>query len=163
MTLWTYNRPPALPNPKGSSKFLDRRGWVLRYADGREEVIVAMRNDASDSGASDIIKVEFEKDEYAQGDALKVIVSFNEEISVVAGMTIEVAWTGISGNFVATAAAQTSVHQVEFDAVVPSEPGILGIAAQTLSGSASDDQDALPSGLSVSAEVADAVGNITVS
>lgn len=161
MPLWTLEKPPVEATKRGLSAYLDQRGWIIPYPNGTYDII-AMGNRAAEAGAANIVAVRFANTEYSQGDPIDVIVTFNELVSVVAGITLEVSWSGLSGNFTVTAPAQTSVSQVVFSGVVPLEAGDLNISSQTLLGTITDSGDATPSDLIITAEVAGEVTDITV-
>ncbi len=125
MPLWTLDKPPVWPKKNGrKTPVLTEKGWE---DPDTGEVLVCMNGRLVDAGSANIVDVYFDVSAYDQGDPIKVFVAFNENVDVLAGATVEVSWTGVSGNFFCTALAQTGVSAVEFSGVVPSEPGVMDI------------------------------------
>jgi len=122
--------------------FADERGWVIKHANGFEEVIVTIGG-LGGAGASDklgnatIVGVYFKASTYDQGDTGTVVVNYNEEVTVTSGATLVVTGS-VTGSVTATAATQTGVQQAEFTFTVPSATETLSIGAQTISGTIVD-------------------------
>lgn len=127
MTLWTLNRAPMWPRVSGrKTPILTNKGWEDPETG---EVLVAMGGRTDDAGPSDVIDVGFDQKSYAQGDPVLVTVLFNEAVDVVSGATIELSWSGVSGNFFCTVPSNlTNVNEVTFVGVIPAEPGTLQIS-----------------------------------
>lgn len=125
-----------------NTAFADERGWVIKHANGFEEVIVCIGG-LGGAGATDklgnatIAGVYFKAATYAQGATATVVVNYNEEVTVTSGATLVVTGS-VTGAITATAAGQTAVQQAEFNFVVPSGAQTLSIAAQTISGTIVD-------------------------
>lgn len=163
MARWSLNNPPGWFKTAVATK----RGWEHPVT---KEVLVAIRGLATKAGGADVMGVSFVDKTPVQGEALSVIVRFNEKVSVTVGASIEVSWTGISGNITLNAAAQTNVHEVVFNKqannstqeVVPSEAGTLSVAAQTISGTIVDAGTVVASNKAISAPVALAASSYVV-
>jgi len=122
--------------------FADERGWVIKHANGFEEVIVAIGG-LGGAGATDLLGnatiagVYFKTTTLAQGATGTVVVNYNEEVTVTNGATLVVTGS-VGGSITATAAAQTGVQQAEFTFTVPATTQTLSIGAQTISGTIVD-------------------------
>lgn len=156
MSLWTLNRPPSWPKRtkeyKNDSIVLTQAGWtVLRTG----EVLVAMGDRLVSAGVSDVIDVKFTETEYEQGDALVIKVVFNEKVDVTAGATIQVLWSGLSGNFTCSVPlGLTGVYEVQFQGFVPMESGTLTLSsACVISGTIVDTGTVTPSNVVVPSSV----------
>jgi hypothetical protein len=125
-----------------NTAFADERGWVIKHANGYEEVVVCIGG-LGGAGATDklgnatIAGVYFNAASYAQNATGTVVVNYNEKVTVTSGATLVVTGS-VSGPITATAAGQTGVQQAEFGFVVPSGTQTLSIAAQTISGTIVD-------------------------
>lgn len=155
MPLWTKDTPPVFFKNAVQTK----AGWVNPDTG---EILVAISDLTSKSGAANVIKCAFEAAALDQGDPLNVIVRFAERVDVTAGATIEVTTTGPSDPIVLTAAAQSGVYDVLFEGTVPAEAGVLSIAAQSVVGTIQDDDGGAPAELAISGTVAAAAGSRTV-
>jgi hypothetical protein len=135
---WDLNNPPNWPKRNGkATPVLTKKG----YEDpDTGEVLVAMGNRLADAGISDVVDVKFLATEYSQGDILEIEVTWNEAVDVLVGCTIEVAWSGVSGNFFATLAGSvTNQHRVVFTTTIPLEPGVLALmTGPVISGTVKD-------------------------
>ena len=123
--------------------FADQRGWVIKHANGFEEVIATVSN-LGGAGATDLLGnatiagVYFKAASYARNATATVIVNYNEKVTVTSGATLVVTGS-VTGAITATAAGQTGVQQAEFTFVVPSGTAqTLSIAGQTISGTIVD-------------------------
>lgn len=155
MPLWTKDTPPVFFKNAVQTK----AGWVNPDTG---EILVAISDLTSKSGAANIIKCAFESAVLQQLDPLNVIVRFAERVDVTAGATIDVTSTGSSGIITLTAAAQLGVYDVLFEGTVPPEPAVLAIPAQSLVGTIQDDDGGAPAELAISGTVAAAAGSRTV-
>lgn len=165
MSLWSLNRPPLWTQRskeyKNDSIVLTQAGWtVLRTG----EVIVAMGNRLVSAGASDVVDVKFTASSYEQNDAVTVLVTFNEKVDVTAGATIQVSWTGTSGNFLCTVASNlTAVNEVAFVGTIPEESGDLSLlTGDVITGTIVDTGTATASNKSVPTYLAQFFETITV-
>lgn len=136
-------REQDLPANNLNTCFADERGWVIRHANGFEEVIACIGG-LGGAGSTDLLGnatiagVFFKASTYARGNTGTVVVSYNEKVTVTSGATLVVTGS-VSGAITATAAGQTGVQQAEFNFVVPSGSAqTLSIAAQTISGTIVD-------------------------
>ena len=122
--------------------FADERGWVIKHANGLEEVLVAVGG-LGGAGATDLLGnatiagVYFAASTYAKLATGTVIVNYNEKVTVTDGATLAVTGS-VGGAITATAAAQTGVQQVAFTFTVPNTTQTLSIAAQTITGTIVD-------------------------
>lgn len=122
--------------------FADERGWVIKHANGFEEVVACIGG-LGGAGATDLLGnatiagVYFKAASYAQNATATVVVNYNEKVTVTSGATLVVTGS-VSGSITATAAGQTGVQQAEFNFVVPSGTQTLSIAGQTISGTIVD-------------------------
>jgi len=122
--------------------FADQRGWVLRHANGFEEVLVTISglsgagSTTAGLGAATIAGVYFKAASYAKLATGTVIVNYNEKVTVSSGATIGVA--GTTTWAIATAATQTSVQQVEFTFTVPNVNQVISIPAGSITGTIVD-------------------------
>lgn len=149
MTLWDLNRAPMWPKVSGrKTPILTSRGWEDPETG---EVLVAMGGRTDDAGPSDVVDVTLDKSAYVQGDPILVSVIFNEAVDVIAGATIELSWSGVSGNFFCTVPANvTGVNEVVFQGVIPAEAGVLQISTgAVLSGDFFDAGTAVAANISV--------------
>jgi hypothetical protein len=158
MALWSLNLPPRWRKKNGKKQpVLTNKGWE---DPDTGEVLVAMSGRTIDAGGADVVAVAFGATSYDQGDPISVIVSFNEQVDVTVGASIEVSSSGVGGNFTLTAAAgQTGVTEVVFskqgdnvtDFTVPLETANLSIAAQTITGTIVDAVGGAASNLAIGA------------
>lgn len=167
MGYWTKDLPPTWRKQIGKKDpIATEQGWV---DPDTGEVIVAMNNLPTEAGPADVVSVRFGSTSYAQGDPLSVIVVFNEVVNVVAGATLEVSSTGVSGNFNLHAAAQSG-SEIVFDKqsdnltqeVVPSETAELGLAGQSIVGTITDSVGGGASNLVISGQQATEAGTRNV-
>lgn len=160
MPIWTKEIPPQSYTKIGRKAVATDRGWE----DARTgEILVAIPQLAVVAGQANIFSVLFDKAAYAQGDAINVVVRYNEKVNVTAGATLTVSWSGVSGNFVVTALQQSAVTEVVFSGTAPVEAGNLSIAAQTIVGTIVDVSEAgMASELAISSDKAAGAGTIAV-
>lgn len=167
MALWDYNTPPPFKNPKGKELVATDRGWA---DPDTGEVLVAIGN-LNAKGVANSTSMRFGAASYLQGAPLSVIVHFEEKVSVVAGASLEVQWSGLAGNVTLQAAAQAGVFDVVFDKqmdnttpeVVPAEAGTLSLAAQSIIGTITETLGAGAANLALSASAASNAGSRIVS
>jgi hypothetical protein len=167
MPLWTLDNPPAPRNANGKLCVATEAGWT---DPDTGEVLIAISNLTDKAGEADVIAVAFDAEAYLQGDPIALAVRFNEAVDVTAGATIEVSFSGLSGNITLHAVEQLDTALVVFDKqsdlvtdeVVPAEAGDLSVAAQSIIGTVVDAGTAVAANLAVSAEVAAAAGEISV-
>jgi hypothetical protein len=167
MPIWTLDTPPKSYTKIGKNAVATESGWEDSETG---EVLVAIRQLATVAGEANVIGASFAALQYAQGEALKVVVRFNEKVNVTAGATLLITWSANPLGITAYAAGQLNVSEVAFDKdsmgsplLVPMEAGELSLAAQTISGTVKDASDGLTdSNLSVSADVALAAGTRVV-
>lgn len=138
---WTYDNPPV------AGAELTDEGWTIPLAgtdpaDGLTEVIVAIGGAASDAdkaGAADIQLVEIVSTSVDAGDTVQVRVTYNENVDVTAGATLDLTTTGVSGTITCTAAEQLNGNIVIFEGTVPVEAGSITLEAGSITGTIEDD------------------------
>lgn len=135
-------RPEDQPANNLNTCFADARGWVIKHANGFEEVIATISN-LGGAGSTDLLGnatiagVYFAAKTYARNNTGTVTVNYNELVTVTSGATLAVTGS-VTGAITATAASQTGVQQVAFTFTVPNVAQTLSIAAQTISGTIVD-------------------------
>ena len=135
-------RPEDRPANNLNTTFADQRGWVVRHANGFEEVIACVAG-LGGAGSTDLLgnatiaSVYFAAKTYARNATGTVVVNYNELVTVTSGATLAVTGS-VSGAITATAAGQTSVQQAVFTFTVPNSAQNLSIASQTISGTIVD-------------------------
>ncbi len=143
MSSHSLNTPPLLPHLLPLKPVMTERGWCHPVTG---ELLVTIRDGATKGGAADVVAVRFENSSYARGDDLKVIVDYNENVTVAAGSTLVVTALGGS-NITLKAAAQTSVNAVVYSKqngdgttqqTVPDRADTYSVGAQTLGGTITD-------------------------
>lgn len=135
-------RPEDQPANNLNTCFADARGWVIKHANGFEEVIATIGG-LGGAGSTDLLGnatiagVYFAEKTYARNATGTVTVNYNELVTVTSGATLAVTGS-VTGAITATAAGQTGVQQVAFTFTVPNVAETLSIAAQTISGTIVD-------------------------
>jgi hypothetical protein len=160
MSIWTKEVQPKSLTKIQRKAVATNRGWEDSVTG---EILIAIQRLAEKAGQANIVSVLFDQAAYEQDDALQVVVRYNEKVNVTAGATLQVSWSGVSGNFAATALAQTAVSEVVFAATVPAEAGNLSLAAQSVVGTVKDSNDGTTdSEVAISAPIAAAAGSKVV-
>jgi hypothetical protein len=149
MPLWGANtsdesKPKNLTAEQKSRVFADTRGWVITRPDGKEEVLVAIRNlsggTATDVklGAATISQVFFRATSFSTGATGIVRVVWNEKIVPTTTGTLTVTATESDGTSITTITATrsgnaTARNFVDFAFTAPSTTGtVLSITSQTI-------------------------------
>ena len=148
MPLWgattsDESKPKNLTAEEKSRVFADTRGWVITRPDGKEEVLVAIRNlsggaTADKLGEATISQVFFLSNEY-QADGLGIVrVVWNEKVNNTTTGQIVVTRSD-AGTVTASRLGGTGTNYVDYQFRVPNVTSItLTIAAQTLTGTYTD-------------------------
>jgi hypothetical protein len=139
----TWLRAGAGPANDLNECFADERGWVIKHADGNEEVIVAIGGlsgyGTTDQGlgAATIVRVFFSKTGFGTDSTGTVFVQYNEKVDVKnLAATLEVEGS-IEGTIVAYATT-TSSKRVGFAFTTPGAEQTLVIPGQTIVGIITD-------------------------
>jgi hypothetical protein len=145
MPLWGANtsdesKPKNLTAEEKSRVFADTRGWVITRPDGKDEVLVAIRNlsggDSADIklGVATISQVFFAENSYTTGVTGSVFVVWNEKVTKSGTPTLQVTRSDTSETVTATYAAGTDTNRLRFDFTAPDvDTSItLSIGAQTI-------------------------------
>ena len=152
MPLWgastsDESKPKNLTAEEKSRVFADTRGWVVTRPDGKEEVLVAIRNLSGGAGTdklgeATISSIYFGANSYSTGTTGSVYVNWNEKVSKTATPTMLVRATTLAAatsNLTASYAAGIGTNTLRFDFTVPSATGtVLTLLAQTISGTVTD-------------------------
>lgn len=148
MPLWgattsDESKPKNLTAEEKSRVFADTRGWVITRPDGKEEVLVAIRNLSGGAtteklGEATISQVFFRSNEF-QADGLGIVrVVWNEKVNNTTTGQIVVTRSD-AGTVTASRLGGTGTNYVDYQFRVPNVTGItLSIAAQTLTGTYTD-------------------------
>jgi hypothetical protein len=146
MPLWgastsDESKPKNLTAEEKSRVFADTRGWVITRPDGKEEVLVAIRNlsggvdNTEKLAAATITQAYFAANSYSTGTTGSVYVVWNEKVTKSGTPTIVVTRSDTSATITATYAAGDDSNKIRFDFTAPSTTGItLSIGAQTIGG-----------------------------
>lgn len=175
MPLWGTNtsdesrpkwlRQEDLPANNLNTAFADQRGWVIKHANGYEEVIACVSNLSTALGAANIVSAYLGATSYGTSAAGRVVVAYNEKVTVTSGATLAVTASGAGGvtSITATAAGQTGVQQVVFNFTTPASGATLSLGAQSITGTIVDAGTAVASDLSIaSGDIIGAGGKGTV-
>lgn len=148
MPLWgkstaNESKPKYLSAEDSLNTYATKLGWVLKRADGTEELLVAIGGLAEALANPDVTDVFFANTaaSYVKNSAnAYVTVGFNEKVVVTGSPTINV--TGSSANAVATYASGSGTNKLLFKFTVPNNTQTLSLAAQsiTLAGGTIQDQ-----------------------
>jgi hypothetical protein len=149
--------------------FADERGWVIKHADGNEEVIVAIGGlsgyGTTDQGlgAATIVRVFFSKTGFGTDSIGTVFVQYNEKVNVKnLAATLEVEGS-IDGTLVAYATTTTANKRVGFAFTTPGAEQTLVIPGQTIVGIITDTSTSVASDkIFISTEVTAAGGGTGV-
>lgn len=158
-------REEDLPANNLNTAFADARGWVIKHANGFEEVIACVSNLSTTLSGANIVGAYFGAKTYSTSSAGTVVVVFNEKVTVTSGATLTVSASGVWGTstVTATAAGQTGVQQAVFAFTTPVSGSTLTLGAQSISGTVVDVGTALGSDLSIaSGDIQGASGKGTV-
>jgi len=135
------SKPKNLTEEEKSRVFADQRGWVITRADGKEEVLVAIRNLSGGDAASSklatatISAVYFVSTSYSTGATGKVRVVWNEKITPTTTGTLVVKQYNTTSyvNVTATRVGNTTSNFVDFTFSVGSSTALTyTIPAQTI-------------------------------
>lgn len=135
------SKPKNLTEEEKSRVFADQRGWVITRADGKEEVLVAIRNLSGGDAASSklatatISAVYFMSTSYSTGATGKVRVVWNERITPTTTGTLVVKQynTTSYANITATRVGNSTSNFVDFTFSVGSSTALTyTIPAQTI-------------------------------
>jgi hypothetical protein len=146
MPLWGANtndesKPKNLTEEEKSRVFADTRGWVITRPDGKEEVLVAIRNLSGGTttsnvklGGATIDQVYFRAASYSTGATGVVRVIWNEKVTRTTTGTLVVTQSGTTSTLTATTlGAPTTNNFLDFTFTAPATTGVvLSIGAQTL-------------------------------
>jgi hypothetical protein len=118
--------------------FADQRGWVIRHADGNEEVICAIGGLSTSIGNATIVRVFFGATGYSTSSTGIVNVQYNEKVDVKnLAATLNVT-ASIAGTLVAYATTTTAATTVGFAFTTPADAQTLVIPGQTIVGVITD-------------------------
>ena len=146
--------------------FADERGWVIRHADGNEEVLCAIGG-LSGAGTTDtglgnatIVRVYFGATGYSTATTGTVYVQWNEKVDVQnLAATLNVT-ASIAGTLVAYATTAAAATTVGFAFTTPAAAQTLVIPGQTISGIITDTSTSVASDkIFISTEVNGAGGS----
>lgn len=146
--------------------FADERGWVIKHANGNEEVIVAIGGLAGAGsttaglGNATILRVFFGATGYSTSSTGTVKVQYNEEVDVQ-NLAARLNVTGSSsGTLVAYATTTSANNVVGFAFTVPATAQTFTIPGQTIVGVITDTSTSVASDkIFVSTEVSGAGGS----
>ena len=146
--------------------FADERGWVIRHADGNEEVICAIGGLAGAGatnvglGNATIVRVFFGATGYSTSSTATVNVQYNEKIDVQnLAATLNVAGS-VSGTLVAYATTATAATTVGFAFTTGAGAETFVIPGQTITGIITDTSTSVASDkIFISTEVTGAGGS----
>lgn len=142
------SKPKNLTAEEKSRVFADTRGWVITRPDGKEEVLVAIRNlsggDQTTSvkmGAATISEVYFLASSYTTGATGKVRVVWNEKITPTTTGTLIVKQYNTTSyvNITATRVGNTTSNFIDYEFSVGTSTNLTYfIPAQTITQGAND-------------------------
>jgi hypothetical protein len=146
--------------------FADERGWVIRHADGNEEVLCAIGGLAGAGttnvglGNATIVRVFFGATGYSTSSTGTVNVQYNEKVDVKnLAATLNVT-ASIAGTLVAYATTTTANKTVGFAFTTPAAAQTLVVPGQTIAGIITDTSTAVDSDkIFISTEVTGAGGS----
>jgi hypothetical protein len=140
----TWLRPGDSPANDLNECFADERGWVIRHADGNEEVLVAIGGLAGAGsttaglGAATIVRVFFSKTGFGTDSTGTVFVQYNEKVDVKnLAATLQVEGS-VDGTLVAYATTTTANKRVGFAFTTPGAEQTLVIPGQSIVGIITD-------------------------
>lgn len=145
MPLWgastgNENKPKNLTAEEKSRVFADTRGWVITRQDGKEEVLVAIRNLSGGVVAASDVKLEganiqqvFFTDATVEADTLSTVrVVWNEKVTARTTGTLIVRDLTNSADITATRVGATGTNYVDFEFRAPVAAAALAVQAQTI-------------------------------
>lgn len=147
MPLWgastsDESKPKNLTAEEKSRTFATTRGWEIRRPDGKDEVLIAIRNLAGGITTDTSVKLEaatitqafFTANSYSTGATGIVRVVWNERITPTTTGTLAVTRSDTSATITATRYGNGGPNYVDFAFTAPSTTGVtLSIGAQTIS------------------------------
>lgn len=146
--------------------FADERGWVIKHADGNEEVLCAIGGLAGAGsttaglGEATIVRVYFGATGYSTSSTGTVYVQYNEKVDVknlAARLNVT---ASLAGTLVAYATTTTAAATVGFAFTTPAAAQTLVIPGQTITGIITDTSTSVASDkIFVSTEVSGAGGS----
>lgn len=163
MALWGTSaksgdkKPDWLSDADKERTYATHRGWVIKHANGQEEVLVAIRglDTSTKLGKAVVTSVRFSNAPFTAGLVKLINVSFDELITVKGLPTIQV-MCSIAGNIPATYVRPNAAgNTLVFSFTVPAVGNIMTVLPQTISlnnGSIVDTSDNSPSVLSISSD-----------
>lgn len=170
MPLWgatetDESKPKWLTPEQKSRVFADTRGWVITREDGKEEVLVAIRNLSGGSttsniklGLATIQQVFFYTSSVSTGATAKVRVVWNEKVTPTTTGTITVTRSDTSTTITATRVGAPGNNYVDFQFTAPSTTGVtLSITSQTISMGINDYGTTMTSDLTIA--LSDVIGS----
>ena len=140
--------------------FADERGWVIRHADGNEEVLCTISGLNTSLGNATIVRVFFSSTGLTTSSTGTVNVQYNEKVDVKnLAATLNVT-ASIAGTLVAYATTTTAATTVGFAFTAPGAAQTLTIPGQTIVGIITDTSTAVASDkIFISTEVTGAGGS----
>ena len=165
MPLWGANtndesKPKNLTEEEKSRVFADTRGWVITRPDGKEEVLVAIRNLSGGSttgklGVATISQVFFRATSYSTGSVGIVRVVWDEKVTRTTTGSLVIKSTAADGTSVTDIYATSlgvvgNTNYVDFSFTAPSSTGAtLRVTSQTISMGVNDFGTTLTSDLTI--------------
>lgn len=163
MPLWgkstaNESKPKYLNAEDSTNTYATKQGWVLKRADGTEELLVAIGGLAQSLANPDVTDIFFANTNasYIRNANTFVTVGFNEKVNVTGSPTINV--VGSSANAVATYASGTGTNKLLFRFTVPNSAQTLSLAAQNITLAGGTIQDA--ANTAVSANLVIQIGDV---
>ena len=138
MPLWgkstaNESKPKYLNAEDSTNTYATQQGWVLKRADGTEELLVAIGGLAQSLGFPDVTDFFFANTNasYVQANANAfVTIGFNEKVTVTGSPTVRV--NGATANATATYLSGSGTNKLLFKFTVPSATQVLSLTAQTI-------------------------------
>lgn len=138
--LWGVNpsnesKPNWLNNKQIENCYATSAGWMLRYPDGTEELLVAVAGLSLGTklGNATVVAVTFGTGTYTAGTTKTVKVQFNEKVTVTGSPTLVVTGS-VAGAITATYASNNAAGStLTFNFTVPAAANVLSVAAQSIS------------------------------
>lgn len=137
MALWgksttDESKPKYLTADEQLNCFASPNGWVLKRADGTEELLVAIAGLSTLLANADVNGFYFANaaSAYVQGANAFVAVTFNEKVTVGGSPTVRV--NGSSSNATATYSSGSGTNKLLFQFTVPSATQTLSLTTQSI-------------------------------